>query len=203
MTIATASPRVRARHERRRREVLRAALRAFREHGYHATTLETIAAYLGIRNTALYHYFPDKEAILYECHRVSLDELLGRLDVVTTMAASASDRLAQLIREHVRVLVEVCDGSPAAFEVTALSPRRRAEIIELRDRYERGLRRLIAEGIANGEFRPVDAKVAAFTILGALNWISRWYRPEGELGARELGEQFAAHLVGGLQWPWV
>ncbi len=72
------SPHVREKRERRRAEILHAALRAFREHGYHATTLDSIAKHLGLRKTALYHYFPDKEALLYECHRESLAEI-GRL----------------------------------------------------------------------------------------------------------------------------
>ncbi len=75
LAIAAHSPRVRAKRERRREEILRAALRAFREHGYHQTTLDDIATRLDVRKSALYHYFPDKESILYECHRESLGEL--------------------------------------------------------------------------------------------------------------------------------
>ncbi len=95
-------------------------------------------------------------------------------------------------------MTETLEGSPLAFEVTALSPKRQAEIVAARDRYERGLRKIIRDGIKAGEFRQVDAKIAAFAILGAVNWIARWYRPEGSLHAPELGAQFADHLVGGL-----
>ena len=69
------SPHVRKKRERRRGEILHAALATVRERGYHATTLDDIADRLGIRKTALYHYFPDKDAILYACHRESLSEL--------------------------------------------------------------------------------------------------------------------------------
>ena len=54
------------------------------------------------------------------------------------------------------------------------------------------------QGIRDGEFRRVDAKVAAFAMLGAINWIARWYRPEGTLQADSLGAQFADHLLDGL-----
>ena len=80
----------------------------------------------------------------------------------------------------------------------ALSTERQAEIIAARDRYERDLRKLIEQGVESGEFREVDSKIAAFVILGAINWIARWYRPEGALHARELGTEFANHLLGGL-----
>jgi hypothetical protein len=54
------------------------------------------------------------------------------------------------------------------------------------------------EGVRDGELRSVDPKVAVFVILGAINWIARWYRPEGSFDARELGTEFADYLVGGL-----
>jgi AcrR family transcriptional regulator len=197
MPGSLASPHVRAKRSRRRTEILHAALRAFRERGYHATTLDDIAERLGVGKTALYHYFPDKEAILFACHQESLAEL-DRILRGARRYASATERLAYVIREHVRVMTDTLEGSPLAFEVPALSPARQRPIIAARDRYELALRRMITEGIAAGEFREVESKIAAFAILGAINWIARWYRPEGSLHAQELGRQFADHLVGGL-----
>jgi AcrR family transcriptional regulator len=191
------SPHVRAKRERRREEILHAALRAFRERGFHATTLEVIAEHLGVRKTALYHYFPDKEAILHACHRESLAEL-DRIVSEAQGLREPAERLRHLIVEHVRVMTDTLDGSPLAFEVSSLAPERQAEIIAGRDRYERELRRVIDQGIRAGAFRRVDSKVAAFAILGAINWVARWYRPEGALDADGIGAQFADHLVGGL-----
>ena len=196
-TPTAPSPHVAEKRDRRRREILHAALRAFREKGYHATTLEDIAEHLGVRRTALYHYFTDKDAILFACHQESLAELERILSGVKEPEAAA-EQLAYLIREHVRVMTDTLEGSPLAFEVTALSPERQKSVIAGRDRYERALRRVIARGIEEGEFRDVNPKTAAFAILGAINWIARWYRPEGALHAEELGAEFAEHLVGGL-----
>jgi len=196
-SASTPSSRIRARREHRREEILLAALRAFRERGYHATTLDDIAGRLGIRNTALYHYFPDKESILYRCHRESLGEL-DRILAEARRLAGPRERLTHVIREHVRVMIETLEGSPLAFEVTSLSGRRRASIIAARDRYEHAVRRIVQEGIRRGVFRGVDAKVAVFAIMGAVNWIARWYRPGGALSAGDLGEQFADQLLGGL-----
>src|SRR5204862_494163 len=66
--------------------------------------------------------------------------------------------------------------------VRAKRQRRRAEILRA----------------ALRAFRRADARVAAFAILGALNGISRWYRPDGPFGARALGDQFATLLIDGL-----
>ncbi len=190
--------RVRAQRSRRRAEILRAALGAFRARGYHATTLDDIAVQLGLRKTALYHYFPDKEAILYACHRQSLAELRRLVEAARARFTHPVDRLAYLIREHVRVMTDTLQGSPLAFDVRALSPAHQREIIAGRDAYERALRELIAQGVRRGAFRPLAPKIAAFVILGAINWIARWYRPQGALQARELGEAYAEHLLGGL-----
>ncbi|HSM09311.1 MAG TPA: TetR/AcrR family transcriptional regulator [Gemmatimonadota bacterium] len=192
-----ASEHVREKRRRRKQEILHAALRAFRDGGYHGTTLADIADRLGVRKTALYHYFPDKESILYACHRESLVEL-DRLIREARRLKTAREQLESAIREHVRVMTDTLEGSPLAFEVTALSPQRQAEVIAARDRYERALRRMIDQGIERGEFRPVDSKIAVFAILGAINWIARWYRPEGSVQAPELGAQFADQLIGGL-----
>ncbi len=196
-TRPTPSAHVAEKRDRRRREILHAALRAFRERGYHATTLDDIAEHLGVRKTALYHYFPDKDAILFACHQESLaelDRILGGVDAHET----AAGQLAYLIREHVRVMTDTLEGSPLAFEVTALAPERQKAVIAGRDRYERALRRVIDRCIDEGEFRDVKPKTAAFAILGAINWIARWYRPEGSMHAEEIGVEFADHLVGGL-----
>ena len=191
------SERVRAKRERRREEILHAALDAFRERGYYATTLGDIAERLDVRKSALYHYFPDKEAILYECHK----ESLGELERILEQARSLPDpreKLRHIIREHVRVMTDTLQGSPLAFEVTALSEERQSEIISARDRYEREIRRVLTQGIDEGIFRELDPKVAVFALLGAINWIARWYRPEGNLHAAELGFQFADHLIDGI-----
>jgi len=192
------SAHIQQKRERRRGEILDAALDAFRERGYHATTLDHIALRLGVRKTALYHYFPDKEAILYECHRASLQEL-DRIFRGTSRLTSVPERLRAVVREHVRVMIETLKGSPLAFEVTALSPARQAEVIAARDRYEHRLRRLIERGMRDGSLRRVDPKLSTFAILGAINWIARWYDPEGPSRASEVGTEFAEHLVGGLE----
>ncbi|MBI4419556.1 MAG: TetR/AcrR family transcriptional regulator [Gemmatimonadetes bacterium] len=192
------SLRVEEKRRRRRREILHAALEAFRERGYHRTTLDHIAARVGVGKTALYHYFRDKEAILYTCHREALAEVEAVLHAAGALATDGAGRLRFVIREHVRVMLETLEGSPLAFETPALSGLHAAEVIGRRDRYEAGVRALIEQGVSEGALRPVDAKLAAFVIFGAINWVARWYRPGGALKAEELGSRFADYLLEGL-----
>jgi TetR/AcrR family transcriptional regulator len=197
---AVSSAHVRAKRQRRRTEILHAALRAFRDRGYHGTTLDDIAQQLGVRKTALYHYFPDKEAILYACHREGLEEVAG-LVARARLYASYADQLAYVIREHVRVMTDTLEGSCLALEVSALSPAHRAEVIAARDRYEQALREIVRRGVVAGKFRTVDPKLAVFAILGAINWVARWYSPDGSVPPLALGAHFADHLLRGLLAP--
>lgn len=197
---AVSSAHVRAKRQRRQTEILHAALRAFRDKGYHGTTLDDIAQQLGVRKTALYHYFPDKEAILYACHREGLEEVAG-LVAAARLHPSCADQLAHVICEHVRVMTDTLEGSSLALEVAALSPAHRAQVIAARDRYEQALRDIVRQGMKAGEFRTVDPKLAVFAILGAINWVARWYSPDGSVHPRDLGRHYADHLLRGLLAP--
>lgn len=197
---AVSSAHVRAKRQRRQTEILHAALRAFRDKGYHGTTLDDIAQQLGVRKTALYHYFPDKEAILYACHREGLEEVAG-LVAAARLHPSYADQLAHVICEHVRVMTDTLEGSSLALEVAALSPTHHAEVIAARDRYEQALRDIVRQGMKAGEFRTVDPKLAVFAILGAINWVARWYSPDGSVHPRDLGRHYADHLLRGLLAP--
>jgi AcrR family transcriptional regulator len=194
------SAHIRAKRQRRQTEILHAALRAFRATGYHGTTLDDIARQLGVRKTALYHYFPDKEAILYACHREGLEAVAG-IVIRAGRYSSDAEQLAYAIREHVRVMTDTLEGSSLAFEVAALSPPHRAEVIAARDAYEQSLRDMVRRGVAAGEFRAVDPKLAVFAILGAINWVARWYSPTGSVHPSTLGTHFADHLLRGLLAP--
>ena len=81
-----------------------------------------------------------------------------------------------------------------------LSHERRHIIQEKRDRYEAMVRRIVQDGIDRGEFRSdLDVALTARLVLSAGNWTYTWYRPDGELTARQIGESFAALLVQGLK----
>jgi AcrR family transcriptional regulator len=199
MPVVMGSAHVRHKRQKRRAEIVHAALSAFRERGFHATSLDDIAVRLGVRKTAIYHYFTDKDTLLYECHRESLTELERIMEASADCCNGPVERLAYLLREHVRIMTDTLEGSPLAFEVPALPPVLRARIVAGRDRYEQLLRDLVSAGIAAGEFRAVDPKVVVFAMLGSVNWIARWYRPDGRLKADALGSHFADYLIRGLR----
>ena len=182
----------------RKRGILDAASRVFRRKGLQATGMRDIAAELGMAVGNLYYYFRDKEELLAFVQEDALSGLLELAARVRGAEVPADAKLARLIEEHVVRLNEGTPGSLAHLEVEALGETWRREVQERRDEYERAFREIIEEGIAAGVFRPVDAKVNALAILGAVNWTVKWFRPDGRKSAREIGRECAELLVRGL-----
>lgn len=182
----------------KKREILDAASRVFRRRGLAATGMRDIAAELGMAVGNLYYYFKDKEELLAFVQEEALAGLLEIAARVRETGLRADARLFRLIEEHVVRLNEGTPGSLAHLEVEALGETWRREVQERRDEYERAFRDTIQEGIAAGVFRPVDPKVSALAILGAVNWTVKWFRPDGRKPAREIGREQAELLVRGV-----
>src|SRR3954469_19965241 len=182
----------------KKREILDAASRVFRRRGLQATGMRDIAAELGMAVGNLYYYFKDKEELLAFVQEDALNGLLEIAARVRETGQRADARLFQLIEEHVVRLNEGTPGSLAHLEVEALGEPRRQKLQARRDEYERAFRDTLEEGIAAGVFRPVDPKVSALAILGAVNWTAMWFRPDGRKAAREIGREQAELLVRGV-----
>ena len=185
----------------RKLEILRSASYAFGERGYHETGMRDIASDLGMTVGNLYYYFENKQALLYFCQDETLNGLLDLAAWVGDNAEGAAERLFLLIVGHVICINEGVPGSLAHHDVEALDASWRAKIVRKRRRYELALRTVIEDGIRAGVFAKTDVKVAALAILGAANWTVKWFREEGGLGARAVGEGFAGQLVRGLLRP--
>jgi AcrR family transcriptional regulator len=195
---AVASPRAARRHRARRLEILGAAARAFRERGFAATGMREIAAAADLSTANLYHYFRGKHELLYFCQEATLERLSAELDALQRTRRPAAEKLEALVAAHVRCVLGEMEGATAHLEVEDLPPPLKRRIIARRDRYEHGMRRIVAAGVAAGEFQPCDVELVTRAILGAVNWTARWYRPEGERRPAEVGQAFARYLVRGL-----
>jgi AcrR family transcriptional regulator len=188
----------------KKREILDAASRVFRRRGLQATGMRDIAAELGMAVGNLYYYFKDKEELLAFVQEDALGGLLALAERVSGLPVRPDEKLRLLIEGHVVLLNDPEEGTPgslAHLEVEALGEPWRASVQERRDEYEHAFREVLQEGIAAGVFRPVDPKVAALAILGAVNWTVKWFQPGGGKSAREIGREMAAMLVGGLAPP--
>jgi TetR/AcrR family transcriptional regulator len=183
----------------RRAEILRSAVAAFRRRGYHGASVDEIARTLGMTKGNLYYYFESKEEILFFCHDWSLDILLDRLREVQKEGGPPDRRLRRLIVAFVHMIIDELHGTALTLDLQALSPAHLKRVIAKRDRFDRGLRKIIEEGIASGAFAPGDPKLLTFAVLGAANWITRWYDPRGPATSDDIGNAFADFLLRGLR----
>lgn len=110
----------------------------------------------------------------------------------------AADKLRTLLTLHIAGILEEAYGAVLLTDLEDLTPDHRRRYVALRDRFERGVRSIVREGIAAGSFRKVDPRVATFSILGAINWMPKWYRPDGAWSARDIARKFADFFVESL-----
>jgi TetR/AcrR family transcriptional regulator, cholesterol catabolism regulator len=180
-------------------EILKSAAAAFRKLGYHGATVEQIAAALRMKKGNLYYYFKNKEEILFACHEYSHDRLQELLDDAVRSTAPAEAKLRRLITGAVHVILDELHGTALLLDLEALSPAHLKAVVHRRDRFDRGMRLIIEEGMATGVFAPGDPKLLGFAMLGALNWISRWFNPNGPSSSEDIATRFADYLIAGLR----
>jgi AcrR family transcriptional regulator len=183
----------------RRIEILKSAAAAFRHRGYHGASVDEIASALAMTKGNLYYYFRNKEEILFACHDYSLDVLLALMDETRTEATPPDAKLRKLILAFIHVILDELQGTALTLDLQALSPSLLEKVIEKRDRFDRGMREIIQQGIDEGLFRPGNPKMIAFAMMGAVNWISKWFDPAGPASSEEIGQYFADYLVDGLK----
>jgi AcrR family transcriptional regulator len=182
----------------RRIEILKSAAAAFRRRGYHGASVDEIASALDMTKGNLYYYFQNKEEILFACHDYSLDELLALMEQVKAEPTRPDDKLRKLILAFIHMMLDELQGTALTLDLHALSPALMKRVIAKRDRFDHGLREIIQHGMDQGLFRPGDPKMIGFAIMGAVNWITRWFDPSGPMSSQDIGQRFADYLVGGL-----
>jgi AcrR family transcriptional regulator len=182
----------------RRIEILKSAAAAFRRRGYHGASVDEIASALDMTKGNLYYYFQNKEEILFACHDYSLDELLTLMDQVRAESTRPDDKLRKLILAFIHMMLDELQGTALTLDLQALSPTLMKRVISKRDRFDHGLRAIIQQGMDEGLFRPGDPKMIGFAIMGAVNWITKWFDPAGPMSSEDIGQRFADYLVGGL-----
>jgi len=180
-------------------EILRSAARAFRRRGYHGASVAEIASALNMTKGNLYYYFRNKQEMLFLCHDYSLDILLELLARVEASRQDPAAKLTQLIEAFVHMILDELRGTALTLDFQALPKHLLRRVIGKRDRFDRGIRSVLAAGIEDGSFAPGDPKLLAFAILGAVNWITRWFDPRGPASSQQIARVFADYLVAGLR----
>jgi TetR/AcrR family transcriptional regulator, cholesterol catabolism regulator len=168
--------------ERSRREILDAAAKFLRSHGYHATTLRDIAAAVGIKAGSIYYHFPSKDAIVAAVMNDGVDRVHDAvIDALDGLPKDApiEARIEAAIHAHLHALLEFSDYTSAGLKAYSDVPEavRRAARPHRR-RYEAVWSRLVADIEAAGRMAEgVSPETMRMALLGVMNWSPEWYRP--------------------------
>jgi TetR/AcrR family transcriptional regulator, cholesterol catabolism regulator len=192
-----------------RQEILRAAARLFQQRGYDATSMNDVASALKLSKGGLYHHFQGKDEILFEIMNHAMEITEERVLAPVRSIGNPAERLRALIRLHMEVVL-----SPRDREITVmlhenhpLPPGLRKRINHRKKEYVHFVENLIGEvqkdfqkekRLSPGSQNAVSPRAAAFALLGMINWIYQWYKPEGNLQAQTLIPQFTELFFEGI-----
>ncbi len=189
----------------RRAEICRAAARIFRDKGFDATAMSDIARALRMTKAGLYHYFPSKEAMLFEIMTFGLERMDEEVIAPALTVRDPEARLRGMILQHARIITRA-EGVVAQLfhEQRALPAQMRKVVNDQERRYFHLVRDTLKEIRSAGRLRAVDVSIAALSLIGMVQWLPRWFRPDGRLtidqAAREIADlAFAALLDPGVR----
>jgi AcrR family transcriptional regulator len=186
-------------HDVKREAVIRAAARAFNERGYHHTSLDDIAADLGVTKPTVYYYVANKEQLLFECFLAGLTPIREAFRDAERLAGTARERLEAVIRGYAAAIASEYGWCMVRAHDQDLGPEMRRQINVLKSEIDQGIRRLLRAGMDDGSIAPCDPKITAFAMAGALNWIAHWYRADQALSAAEVAAAFVDFFEHGLR----
>lgn len=162
-------------------------------------TMQDLADQLGITKGNLYYYFKDKQDILFQCHMRCMDLSLEALHEIQAGQSRQIDPLQTLLVRHITGMLENGFGGVLLTDLDNLTPDQRSHYVARRDEFESGVRQLIDAGVRHGAYVCGDVKLASLVMLGAINWLPKWYRPDGDLAPKELATGIANFLMRSLQ----
>ena len=187
----------------KKEEILFSAIDIFVKKGYEKTTVEEIAAELKMTKGGIYHYFNGKEDILFQCSMKAYsvaNEVLTK--ILEKRDLNPKEKLGLAIREHVKLLTQKFVYG-ALRQQELMSPGNQGlqhdTICAERDKFQQTFLNIFQEGIDDGTFKPVNLKLVGFAILGAVNWVARWYSPDGPFSKEKIAETFANYFINGLE----
>ena len=176
----------------KRERILEEAVKLFYERGFTGTTLDDIAAELGVTKPFIYTHFRGKVDLLAALCKPTIELSLEAVADAAAAQGSPTTRLRHAITNFTKVVLQRQANIAIYFrEEKNLSPEALAEINALRRRFDRVLSDLLEEGVATGEFDIPDRSLAALALGGMISWAYTWHRPGGRLTIEEMAAQMA------------
>lgn len=185
-------PALRARYDRRRRELIDAAAHVFAQRGYHATSVAALLEATGLTAGGLYHYITTKDDLLVLICDELIDPLLARAHEIRDAEGPPQEQLRELLRawlehieahlDHMRVFQQerhVIEGGPPWHDIRAK-----------RREFERILEHVLVRAQERGVMRIPDRRLALLALLGMVNYTPQWFHRAGRLDARQIADGY-------------
>ena len=201
MSPATKRSPVKAGSGSRHREILETAAKLVCEEGYEKASIQRIADACGLTKAGLYHHIESKESLLVQIMHHGMDIFEELVLSQVERIADPLERLRLCMEKNVLLITR--DRSKEItiilHESATLRGEELARINVRKKRYVRFLERSFAEAIDAGAIRRIDPKVAAFAFLGAVNWIYKWFRSDGDVPEEQVVRGMQDIFFGGLE----
>jgi len=176
----------------KRERILEEAVKLFYERGFTGTTLDDIAAELGVTKPFIYTHFRGKVELLAALCRPTIEMSLAAVANASARPGTPTERLRHAITDFTKVVLQRQPNIAIYFrEEKNLSPEALTEINGLRRQFDHVLSDLLIEGAASGEFEIQDHSLAALALGGMISWAYTWYRPGGRLTIEETAGRMA------------
>lgn len=185
----------------KRTALLREAARAFSARGYHDTSLDDVAKTLGVTKPALYYYVKNKQEILYECHMLALDLGDAAFEYARKHGSNGRERVVLVCQRYIELMTSEIGSFALLCEFAALESENRAKLARRRSSFDARFKELLAEGMDDGSVREIDPRVTVFFFMGAINWMSLWFRPDGDVNGEAMAVKFADLLDHAIMKP--
>jgi TetR/AcrR family transcriptional regulator, cholesterol catabolism regulator len=196
---STDAPTQSARWAQRRDEIVDVAAQLFARQGYNATGISELCDAVGLGKGSLYYYIGSKEQILARIHGRVMDHVLQSADDVEALDASPAEKLRLLGIELINVITQYPDHVWVFLhEWPALRDERAREFKRQRRLYEDAIERVLADGVARGDFVIDDLRLAVHAWLGMHNYTYQWFRAHGRLNAFQIANYYHRVFLGGV-----
>jgi len=154
---------------------------------------------MGMQKASLYYYIRSKEELLVQVCERGTDAFTQELSEIVASPATATEKLQRAIECYLVALCEQLDLFTVFLrEQKFLGDAQKKKLRGEGKQHAALLAAILEQGIAAGEFQPVNVTVTTLAILGMCNWLYEWYSPNGALNPREIAEMFTTLVLNGL-----
>lgn len=181
-----------------RARLLHAAADLFASQGYHATGMKDLEKATGMGRSSLYHYFSNKEELLFEIATRYLRELIGIGQTLLDEELEPAERLRRFSRAVMRSVADDLAELTVCFrEVHSVTGENQRAVMDLHRSYEKVWGRILATGSSAGDFVATDA-ITVKSVIGMHHYSYLWLKPEGRRSPESIADSFCDLILDGL-----